>query len=117
MITDKTCSVCLQTLQDVCLTDCNHEFCKNCLDSWFDSNHLSCPLCRKTIQYFKHKDHMNRIVCVTKQINRIRNVNREPFTYISKKMYYIVGAITSVSLISNLLLGYLYSHCKHFSLG
>ena len=44
----------LQSIEDenMCTTDCNHEFCKECLDNWFNRHKLSCPLCRKNIEYF-----------------------------------------------------------------
>ena len=43
------CSICLNELieENTCTTGCNHQFCKVCLDEWFNSKNLSCPLCRE----------------------------------------------------------------------
>jgi hypothetical protein len=46
-----SCPICLENPKkgDTIMTDCNHEFCKPCYNSWmnaFTSNH-NCPACRK----------------------------------------------------------------------
>ena len=66
---DDICSVCLSDFSegDTCVTQCQHTFCKGCLDAWFDSNHLTCPLCRTNIQYFRHQGIDKRIVCIYKR--------------------------------------------------
>jgi hypothetical protein len=111
------CSVCLTEINDSdkCITDCNHEFCKQCLDKWFDSKKLSCPLCRKDINYFQHQGNNTRVVCVIKNQNipRINTDNR--FIIMTKKLYYIYNIITSISLISSCLTGYLFYKCDNYS--
>ena len=64
------CSVCLSNFSeaDTCVTQCQHTFCKGCLDAWFDSNHLTCPLCRTNIQYFRHQGIDKRIVCIYRRM-------------------------------------------------
>jgi len=66
---DDICSVCLGvfTEEDACVTQCHHKFCKRCLDAWFNSNHVTCPLCRSDIQYFRHQGVDKRIVCIYKR--------------------------------------------------
>lgn len=118
MLTDKTCSVCLQSIEDenICTTDCHHEFCKECLDNWFNRHKLSCPLCRKNIEYFYHKNNIHRIVCVIREINREQpNQQNIPYVILTKKIYNIMNIITSLSVISTLLMGYFYSECKHLT--
>ena len=60
------CSVCLNQFEDtnVCETQCHHNFCKTCLDEWFNKNKMTCPLCRTQIQYFTCQGEVNRVVCV-----------------------------------------------------
>tara|TARA_B110000495_G_C22992818_1_gene584888 strand:- start:724 stop:1317 length:594 start_codon:yes stop_codon:yes gene_type:complete len=59
------CSICLiEDIEDssLCLTDCSHQFCKDCLDEWLDQKKITCPMCRSEIKYFNYQDSMNRIV-------------------------------------------------------
>lgn len=118
MITNKTCSICLLPLQDsnICKTDCNHEFCKECLDKWFNRYKLSCPLCRKNIEYYSYQNNIHRIVCIIREIEREQsNQQNIPYVILTKKMYNIMYAITSFSLVSTIVMGYFYSKCKHLS--
>ena len=47
-----TCSICLEeniNNNELCKTNCNHIFCKKCLDDWFNKGKNTCPLCRDNI--------------------------------------------------------------------
>ena len=62
---NKNCIICLKenlNNEILCLTNCTHIFCKECLDQWLDIGKKSCPVCRQNIQYFKHKDNNFRII-------------------------------------------------------
>ena len=49
------CSICLiDNILDVSILDCGHQYCKNCIDEWFNKGKNSCPICRKDILYFKY---------------------------------------------------------------
>lgn len=55
---DKECPVCLDSLQydNIQKTNCNHEFCKDCLTNTIKSfvnriNNAKCPLCRSNIEF------------------------------------------------------------------
>jgi hypothetical protein len=113
------CSICLHTINELCQTNCNHFFCKDCLDSWFNSKKNTCPLCRSDIEYFIHNGNINRVVCIEKKIVRERtNVNVNPnseFVYIKRKNYL---AMMTMSLISVTILPcslYFISRCRNFS--
>ena len=41
------CNICLDTKSN-CITDCNHQFCTNCLGTWYKRK-ISCPFCRNNI--------------------------------------------------------------------
>ena len=43
-----SCSICLETIINNKKLDCNHEFCKTCIDFWLN-NHNNCPMCRKIV--------------------------------------------------------------------
>ena len=53
---DDVCSICLDTINEnnLCKTNCNHSYCKSCIDRWFDKQKVSCPMCRTKITYFMY---------------------------------------------------------------
>jgi hypothetical protein len=55
---DIICPICYDSIekQNICKTDCNHEFCKDCVNKTLKDkieikNHSECPLCRNTIKH------------------------------------------------------------------
>jgi len=119
MLSEKICSVCLQTILpvDLCLTNCNHEFCKGCLDKWFNSKKSSCPLCRTDIQYFNHQNNTNRVVCIIQKapvIPQVR-VNRS-IVVLTKNTFYIMNFVTVLSGASACLLAYFHTNCNGYTL-
>ena len=112
------CSICLQIINDDhrCKTNCNHEFCKGCLDSWFDSNKVSCPLCRTDIQYFQNNEIINRVVCIEKKIQRPPiPIPINPVVSIQRKNYLCLLISSGLSTTLLFLTGYLLSTCDKFS--
>ncbi|PON41874.1 43kDa postsynaptic protein [Trema orientale] len=57
---EETCSICLVEfeMEDVVsqLSKCGHVFHVKCIESWLDSNHFTCPLCRSS---FLHNPNPN----------------------------------------------------------
>jgi hypothetical protein len=47
------CSICLLggSSNEFYTTSCNHMFHENCIDKWFETGNVSCPLCRKSLAY------------------------------------------------------------------
>jgi hypothetical protein len=43
--TQETCSICLDTIDNLFVTNCGHYFHKHCIDRWLNTND-NCPLCR-----------------------------------------------------------------------
>ena len=73
---DIKCSICLDEdveSNDLCSTGCDHQFCKSCLDEWFDQGKLSCPMCRQEIKYFEHDNEKNRIVKLSSSTGEIND--------------------------------------------
>ena len=119
MLSNKVCSICLQTILpiDLCRTNCNHEFCKGCLDQWFNSKKSSCPLCRRDIKYFNHQNNTNRVVCIIQRAPSLPNagINRS-IVVLTKKTFYIMNFVTALSTVSACLLTYLYRNCNDYPL-
>lgn len=60
------CAICLDDMHEkdknkavVRLAACGHVFHKKCLESWFNSNNLSCPNCRCDVEYDTFKKTMS----------------------------------------------------------
>ena len=49
------CCVCFNTIEEneKCFLKCSHFLCQTCIDSWFDQNKTTCPMCRDEIKYYK----------------------------------------------------------------
>ena len=74
------CSICLKDTilqEEQCVTNCNHSFCKGCLDEWFDTGSDACPLCRQKITYFNHNNITNRLVIRGPPINQPNQDHRQ----------------------------------------
>ena len=78
MITNRACTICMKEdliNEDIYNTNCGHEFCKTCLDDWFQRGNNSCPLCRSKIDTYKYKDENYKLV-----LHEINNeINNEDF--------------------------------------
>lgn len=48
IITSEECSICLVNQNEMINTECNHIYCKQCIDTWFN-NHNTCPQCRNIL--------------------------------------------------------------------
>jgi len=92
------CSICLQTIEDSlkCTTQCEHQFCKSCLDRWFNAHHLSCPMCRQDIRYITHQGETTRIVCLYKKRPVVQTGPPQPQRIILDRSTYIALLIWSV---------------------
>ena len=62
MACENNCSVCLEQMTSSVKTECNHEFCEECIDDWFNHGQVTCPLCRAQIKYIFSKGEKVRVV-------------------------------------------------------
>ena len=102
-----TCSICLGEilLVNLCKTNCNHEFCKTCLDLWFDRNKISCPMCRTEIQYFNYNGINNRVVSVYRPGRRRQPAPINATSVIlTRKAFIILNISLSCSVLTNCIL-------------
>ena len=118
---ENSCPICFNKIQkkDLCITECNHTFCKGCIDTWWDKKKLPiCPMCRNNIKYFLYKGINNRLIVRNPSISVIRPANaitRHPNSIINinKNFFFIMNAALTISLISNLfMLGYYADECR-----
>ncbi len=108
------CPICLKNIIDIekSITNCDHIFCYDCLNSWLKKKNVSCPMCRKDIISFKHNNEINRIIYINPQqnVNNVNNPvtnnpvpnNRNPNNRnitLSKKKYLLLKALSSCSLL------------------
>ncbi len=59
------CTICMKedlNDEEIYFTNCDHEFCKSCLDDWFQRGNQSCPLCRTEIDTYKYKDENYKLI-------------------------------------------------------
>src|SRR4051812_29455604 len=51
-----TCGICHNILDNAVITPCGHSFCEHCVKKSIDSNHKSCPECRKRLKKRGHSE-------------------------------------------------------------
>jgi len=95
------CSICLiDNILDVSILDCGHQYCKNCIDEWFNKGKNSCPICRKDILYFKNNNENFRLIIKNNEsivihpellirYIRCQKIIRGCFVLFSLMLYYI----------------------------
>ena len=73
------CAICLKTdiiEEEICINNCGHNFCKPCIDTWFNRGNNSCPICRQIITYFDNGPDRYRIIFKNNRSPRaVRAVN------------------------------------------
>ena len=69
MIEELTCSICLEIFNKPTQTECNHRFCKGCIDSYFGTDLVkNCPLCRT----FIHKSQLKHSAFAESIISKLK---------------------------------------------
>tara|TARA_B100001248_G_scaffold253801_1_gene231472 strand:- start:384 stop:743 length:360 start_codon:yes stop_codon:yes gene_type:complete len=96
-LTDNSCPICFNEISfnNKYITNCKHEYCKDCLDNWFDKGKNTCPNCRTVVKYLNNDNIKIRLININKEIV-IQSPNIPENSIIIKK-----------SLIRCLLSGYI----------
>ena len=83
-IEDFNCSICLEKLNEDCkiITNCNHLFCENCIEEWFNNQKYSCPICRSDIKYYYNKKNKTKILPINIETNNEQTINNIPIIFI-----------------------------------
>lgn len=121
------CPICISNIkkEDLCITNCSHKFCYDCLSHWLSINN-NCPNCRESIETFNYKDMINRLYIVYNNDEDIENSNtniEEVRTMLSnldnhneriKRLIICVKAISGFSLLIVITSIYLIIECDKF---
>lgn len=108
------CSICLTeniSINNTCLTNCNHNFCKECLDNWLNKNKKTCPLCISVINNYKYRgDNYNIIYHTINNINDNNNnrINLNNGITVSKYVYILMNMSIFTLFTSFVSISYLY---------
>lgn len=96
------CAICLSEIENMTTTDCNHSYCKQCIDDCLD-NKPECPLCRKNIKYIKNNKETIRVVRYANASNN-RGIDRDTFMYYYSrcKAYQILFSLSITYSLYNL---------------
>jgi len=106
------CSICLISPippLNVCITNCNHRYCKTCLETWQNRNNTDCPICRATITYYMYNN--NQIRPLFRYINDIPNIHNQNiinYTSVIQKLRRSLYIVTSISVTSVSFLIFMY---------
>ena len=101
------CSICLISpipLLNVCTTNCNHRFCKSCLETWQNRINRDCPICREDITYYMYNN--SQIRPVFRYVHNDNNI--QTLIINNSRLRRSLYITTSVSLTSIFLVLFLY---------
>ena len=74
---NETCPICLESLDTPAISNCNHKFCKNCIDELINTKKFNCPLCRTKITTIKTNDSLTSLIYPSvNSENTITSINR-----------------------------------------
>ena len=61
---NNSCIICFNNIPKelLCITNCNHIYCKDCLNIWFDRGERTCPMCRENIKSYENNGEHTRLV-------------------------------------------------------
>lgn len=107
------CSICLNeniSINNLCLTNCNHNFCKDCLDNWLNNNKKTCPLCISEINNYKYKNDNYNIIYHNSNTNSNSNLNNNlnNVVMINKNTYILMNVTIFALLTSFVSISYIY---------
>lgn len=102
------CSICLTSniiSTEKCTLNCHHSFCKPCLDGWFNTGKVSCPICIQQINYFENNNNNYRIVKINNNINNTNDNNN--YVMIYKKTCLVLRIIALIVICGILFQSYI----------
>ncbi|XP_048059719.1 E3 ubiquitin-protein ligase TRIM39-like [Megalobrama amblycephala] len=77
------CSICLDVFTDPVTTPCGHNFCKTCLNKfWDNSQTCKCPYCKET---FKHRPDLKINITLRELVDHYKKKSPEKKTKVVKK--------------------------------
>lgn len=66
-IQSNSCIICFNSISDeeMCVTNCEHKYCLDCLNTWFNRGNISCPFCRQVVKHFFRNNEKTNIIKVS----------------------------------------------------
>ena len=106
------CTICfnMYTNENICITDCNHEYCNDCISNWINRGRVDCPMCRQEIKNYRKGNIINHIIKLPGQylVNN-RNINQNITrnnTMISRRKLCLMKYCLVVNLLYSTYLQY-----------
>jgi len=116
--TQKDCSICFNTLQNdtTCITNCNHEFCIDCIDKWVNKNKTYCPLCRQQLKEYYCNNHKTKIIVIEQEniINEEENIINEQQNIVNN--IYFIREAKLLFILLVILIYYFFSNYRYTTL-
>ena len=110
-----TCPICFKdnlNENEVSITNCNHIFCKKCLEEWIDRKRIDCPTCRQVIKNYRNNKINNKILILQNNHAIQRNIILEN-NYIKLYKYYkFCKFMFCISSLTLMLYTHLYNITK-----
>ena len=118
---DNECPICLNIIEenDLCITNCDHFFCLECLNQWIKINN-NCPTCREEIISYKNNNETNRLIFINNNeellnIGELENIiynaeNNMLINYKNKILLKITSTLSIIFLMSSV---YSYTNCNY----
>ena len=102
-----TCPICLELIEenDQCIINCNHIFCKACIDNCIERKNFICSLCRGQIKNYTYQDNIHNFIYTTVELIR-ENTADEVIININHKLRRFLGISHMSILFMILLLNY-----------
>ena len=96
-----SCIICYNNIleESLCKTNCNHIYCKDCLNKWFDRGNVECPMCRVPV-----KSYLNDFTNQIKKIipDELKDLNQYVFYGNEIKIGFIPQLIITLGLIDKI---------------
>jgi len=75
VLENTSCNVCYNDFHsnEIITTNCGHNYCENCLLTWFRRGKISCPICIQDVDYYIKDNEKNHIIKIINQNNPITN--------------------------------------------
>jgi hypothetical protein len=88
--TNTTCPICINNINNICITECNHIFCIDCILNWLSKKN-TCPLCRTEINIEKLlidiDKNIQKINILIERIKELLKLNKKIVIYTINKKY------------------------------
>ena len=104
-----------------CITNCNHIYCKDCLNVWFDRGNVECPMCREPVKSYLNDSTYHKIIVLKDQSQNMvliqTNTGYEDIIKNYRKRFNMFKLYLFVNTSYLLYLQYrnyvLYNYCHH----